>query len=155
MSQAAVAGGRDASLVQGYGERAITKGARTPRHTSRQQRRSRRPKATWKSLASEVEPASGRQGVGHEKGRPVRKRSPRRGRTPADASLVPPLASGVAQRTSTGFRVNEIGPPRMTTVNRGSVLAGHPPWSPKSRFSRTARNLSRILGLNDPSSASV
>ena len=67
------AGGRDAGLVQGHGERAITEGARTPRSTSRQRRRSRRPKATWESLASEDGPASGRQDVGHEKGRPVRR----------------------------------------------------------------------------------
>ena len=36
-----------------------------------------------------------------------------------------------------------------------ALLSGHHPWSSKSRFSRTARNLSRILGLNDLSSASV
>ena len=85
MSQAAVAGGRDAGLVQDHGKRAVTEGARTPSSTYRQQRRSRRPRATWESLASEDGPASGRQGVEHAEGRPVRRRSPRRGRTPADA----------------------------------------------------------------------
>src|SRR5271157_3435872 len=66
-------GGTRRRLVQDHGERAIKEGARTPRSTSRQRRRSRRPRATWGSLASEDGPASGRQDAGHAEGRPVRR----------------------------------------------------------------------------------
>ena len=66
-------GDENAGLVQDHGERTITEGARTPRSTYRRLRRSHRPKAKWESLASEDGLPSGRQDVGHEKGRPVRR----------------------------------------------------------------------------------
>jgi len=49
------------------------------KHNPQRQRR-QSLRATWGSPASEDAPASGRQDVGHEAGRPVRRRSPRRGR---------------------------------------------------------------------------
>ena len=123
-----------------------------PKRTARQRRRSRRPKATWESLASEGEPASGRQDVCKRTTNPKMIPETRKnacwfmtGSSDRFFGSPPDLHNYPSQRNRS----------EMATFNRGSALAYHHQWSSKSRFSQTARNLSRILGLKDLSSASA